>query len=112
MPGYDSNNPSFIAAIAQAQNTDVVLSVVDDSLNRAAALREEREKREQEERDKEERDARVREYERREERAAEELRERNEREAREMARREAESQFFQSSVLESYRTIGRLDVQM
>lgn len=112
MAAYDSTNPSFVTALAQAKNTDVVLTVVDDSLKRAAELREEREKREQEEQDKQERDARVREFERREERAAEQLRERNDREAREAEQREAESRALRVSVLESYRTSGRLDVAL
>lgn len=108
----DSFKPALVTAIAEAKNTDVVLSVVDESLRRAAEAREQRERDEAERRIREERDARIQEFERREEQASLELREREEREAREAAEREAESVTLRSVLLDSYRTRGRLDVEL
>ncbi len=112
MANLDSTNLSLVTAIAEAKNTDVVLSAVDESLRRSAEARELREKRDAEQRLRDEREARINEFERREERASEELRDRTQREARAAAEREAETNYLRRTVLESYTSSGRLDIAL
>lgn len=79
----------LVTAVANAQATDKMLQVVDESLRRAAEARQERERIEAERREKEERDNRIAEAKRQEEESARRLTEHNERIAEDIAAREA-----------------------
>lgn len=88
--GVDPNTPSLLVEAAKSQATQAVLKVVDESLERSAKAREERERAEAERRREEAARERVERAEKSERRDAERLRDRVERQADEIALRAAE----------------------
>lgn len=88
--GVEVSEPRLLVAAAKSQATQAVLRVVDESLERSAKAREERERAEAELRREEAARQRVEQAEHAERRDAERMRDRVERQADEIARRTAE----------------------